>query len=660
MPLQIKTKHCLDAISDITATTPNREEILFELLQILYNMVSFNTPLIRNHVTNTIAMENNILVLVKQIEIEKKQIAAFTVPVANGQPMENPTVPAASTNGVSPLKDTKTPILCYAIDLLDQTIRNVSTNLDYLRDHGQIILNLVKSYEQFETDLSNILQETALYLKPLEVAIPFSYDNISPLCEIVRKNVDFVTTFPGELITALRIIRYLAIPDITNDPATKDDLIATSNLQQKFMFEGDQRRIELKHKFVILQFYSSDGIAMCISILDKLTTYFSQPAIHAAALSSNQGTSAVNIMLPTIELLRRMISYVVECRNTEYKDLTAIEPLLKTYSLMAHIPPQSLIAADTNYIQNEIIQTLIAYTQPTIVDCVDTESIHKSLWTQMIAELCKYTMTGPYTFIAGMMAFINLLPVPLPIPTNRPLTQSEVSRLVTQRQLWSAHLHPNSLLINDLIQTLCISSYAPLLDTLSRLIVQLVDLAPNMAITCINAIIEVLTIDGNTQLESSTDQTADAALVASVALSQTKRVLAFLSNTLCFPCVKVAFLSVFNGKVYDFLLRNLALRSNASTDVATTLMNHQIQEQILNIFHTLLNADINFVGANDAITLDVRTACALPPKECIPGITNAILEHFLTIDGDNGDGIAPPIVHQFIALKSLLLLTDHE
>lgn len=490
----------MDAIADVTATTGQREEQLFNLLQTLYNMATFNTQLIRNHVTNTIAMDAQILALIKQVEIEKKLITTAVVPL-------DTSANAGIVNGVPAalkVKETKTPILCYAIDLIDLTIRNVSTNLDYLRDHGQIIVNLAKMHEQFETDLANILQELTLYLKPLEIPIPFSYDNITPLCDIARRNLEFVTTFPGELTTALRIIRYLAIPDVTFDPAAKDDLIPISNIQNKFIFEGDQRRIELKHKFVILQFYSADGISMCLSILEKLTTYFAQPAVHSAILSSVQGVAAIHILLPTIELLRRMISYVVEARNTEYKDLTAIELLLKTYTLMSHIPSQSLIVIDASYIQNEIVQTLMAYTQPTLIDCVDTESIHKSLWTQMIAELCKYTLTGPYTFMAGLMVFINLLPVPLPIPTNRPLSSNEVSRLITQRQLWSAHLHPNSLLINDLIQALCVSSYTPLLDELSRLILQLADLAPNMGIVCINAVIDVLPIDAANQMDTAT------------------------------------------------------------------------------------------------------------------------------------------------------------
>lgn len=643
---QIRTKYCLDAIADIGIASINREEILFDLFQSMYNMAIFNAPPIRNHVTNTIAMGAHIITIIKMIEVEKKSIAS-------APPPEN----SSNTNGAAAIRESKSPILCYAVDLLDQTIRNVSTKLDYLQNHGQIIANLVKMYDQFEPEIANILQDLNAYLKPLEISNAFSYDNIAPLCDIVRRNIEFVTTYPGELITALRIIRFLAIPDTVGDVSPEDEINTTSNAQHRFVFESDQRRVELKHKFVILQCFSAEGIAMCTSILDKLTSYFAQPAVHVATLSSTQGAAAISIILPAVELLRRMLSYVVEARNTDYKDLTAIEPLLKTYILMSHIPPHSMIATEANNIQNEVIRTLMAYTQPMLVDCVDTDSIHKSLWTQMIAELCKYTLTGPYTFMASMMVFINLLPIPLPISTNRPLSHNEVSRLVTQRQLWSAHLHPNSLLISELIQTLCISSYTPLLDTLSRLIIQLADLAPNMGIVCIKAIVDILPIDTPIQLETTVADNADASSSPAVTLAQTKRVLGFLSSILCYPCAKVAFLSILPGKVFDFLLKYLAVRPQ-SLDAAVVSMIHQTQEHILNIFHTLLNADINLVGVNDAsMSSEVRVACALPPKDNLVGITAVTLEYFLTMDGEEA---VAPLTCQFAALKALLMLTDHE
>lgn len=163
---------------------------------------------------------------------------------------------------------------------------------------------------------------------------------------------------------------------------------------------------------------------------------------------------------------------------------------------------------------------------------------------------------------------------------------------------------------------------------------------------------------GTTAAATTTTTASDESIqTMATALSKTKRVLGFLSNILCFPCVKVAFISVFHGKVYEFLLRNLTAKP-ISNDAAILPIIRQTQEHILNIFHTLLNADINLVGINDAsVTSDVRVSCALPHKECISGITTTILDYFLALDGD--DAVAP-IACQFSALKALLILTDHE
>lgn len=523
----------------------------------MYSLALADNYIGRQYVANTIAMNNNIMIILKQIEYEKKAInTATAAATATGGTTES----TANTAILS-------PILNYAIDLIDLVVRYTSINLDYLRTHGQILVNLVKSHDQFEASISQVLQDLVIYLKPLEVSSPFSHDNITALCDIIKRSVEFITTFPGDLITTLRVIRYLAIPSISLDSSSDladtfaDAGACTSFMNKNYSLEHDQHQVELKYKFVILQFYSADGIATCASILDKIATYFTQPSAHSAALSTNQGVLATQILLPTMELLRKMLTYVIECRNTEFKDLTAIEPMLRIYTLMDHIPPHSNAVVEAQQIQSEIVKTLMAYTQPTPVTGVDTESVHKSLWTQMIGELIKYILNGPHTFMTGLSLFMHLLPIPLPLPTKRPLTSNEATRLITERQLWSAHLHPKSIAISEMIQTLCVSTYAPLLDLLSRVIVQLADLAPNMSLLIIKAIIELLLTNGTSSIIQSNEtqntattptatpttptsltapQVQQPSLVMTYINPQTKRVLAFLTSILGYPCIKVA------------------------------------------------------------------------------------------------------------------------
>lgn len=677
---QMKAIYCLNAIADISVATENREEQLIEHCHCLYSLAVADGQIGRKHVVDTITMNDHIIVILKQMENEKKVIHTALTTAAASETASGGAVAAAGD--VDATKYVKGPILNYAIDLIDMTVRYASTNLEYMRQHGQILLNLVKSYDQFESPISQILQELAIYLKPLENPNIFSYDNIGPLCEIVKRNLEFITTFPGDLITALRIIRFLAIPDTstfdhcsdfadTFGDASAVKMLAQSRNQSKF----EQHQVELKYKFALLQFYSADGIATCVSILDKLSAYFAQPAVHTAALATNQGTLATHILLPTLEVLRKLLTYAMaytqpapsggadtETRTTEFKDVTAIEPMLRTYTLLNYVPAQSIAVDDAHQIQMEIVKTLMAYTQPTPIGGVDTESVHKSLWTQMIAELVKYIMNGPYTFMPGLSLLTQLLPIPLPLPTKRPLTTAEQARIVTERQLWSAHLHPQSVQIAEMIQALCVSSYAPLLDLLARVIGQLSDLAPNMALLSIKAIVlDILLADGSASISSLPEMNGDASTAAQSAQTthilsyinpQTKRVLGFLSNILGYASVKAAFLSIMQGKVYELLMKILVVKSTSIPSTLWPLLNQQ-QEFTLTILHTIFNAEISLLHQSGVAT-EIALGCSLPPKDCLPGIIGAILDHFLTVDD------ALTFGSQFTALKTMIILTEYE
>ncbi|XP_031627673.1 protein virilizer [Contarinia nasturtii] len=686
---KIKTKFYLDSIADLPLNCEKRDELLPEYFHGLYSLAVADNYIGRGYVIETITMSGNIITILKQIEYEKKKINAVA--------SKNATASDASKTTADNSMLKKSPTLGYAIDLIDLTIRYATTNLDYLRQHGSVLVNLAKSHDQFDdASISQILQEMAIFLKPLQLQNIFCYDNIASLCDIIKRSIEFITTFPGDLIMALRIIRYLSIPDtsIFNDGTDFADTFGDAGATNKFKQPNEQHQVELKYKFVILQFYSADGISTCIQILDKLTTFFTQPAVHIATLGSTQGQMLTQILLPTIEILRKMLSYVIDCRNTEFKDLTAIEPLLKTYTLVSSIPAQSIAADDAQAIQTEIVKTLLAYTQPTPTDGVDTESVQKSLWTQMLGELCKYIMSGPYTIVSGLSLFSQLLPVPLPILTKNPLTNDEQARLITDRQLWSAHLHPQSIELSAMIQALCISSYAPLIDILSRVIGQLSDLAPNMALLVTKAIVDSLLNDGSSSIQATTNtqngSTATTPLNTTVASTSsstttataisatqtqtqlilayinpsTKRILGFLTNILCYAPVKVAFLSMIHGKVFELLTKVLAVKSTSIPSNLLSILNQE-QESVLMIFHTILNGDISLVGQTEygvsnskmlsSPSVDLIVGCSIPSKDCYIGVLSAVLDWFFNVDDSlNTTGC------QFAAMKTMTLATNYD
>lgn len=683
---QIKTKFYLDAIADLPLNSENREELLIDYFHTLYSLAVADNCIGRSHIVETITMNSNIITILKQIEYEKKKINSAS------------NAADSSKNTAENSNSKKSPILNYAIDLVDLTIRYATTNLEYLRQHGPVLLNLTKSHDQFgDANISQILQETAIFLKPLQLQNVFSYDNISPLCELIKRNLEFITTFPGDLIMALRIIRHLSMPDTStfNDGTDFADTFGDASAMNKSKLPKEQHQVELKYKFVMLQFYSADGISTCVQILDKLTTFFAQPSVHVATLGSTQGQMLTQILLPTIKILQKMLTYAIDCRNTEFKDLTAIEPLLKTYTLVSYVPAQSIAANDAHSIQSEIIKTLMAYTQPTPPEGVDTESVQKSLWTQMIGELCKYIMNGPYTIMPGLSIFSQILPVPLPILTKYPLSPAEQNRLITERQLWSAHLHPQSNEIGPMVQALCVASYAPLIDLLSRLIGQLSDLAPNMGLLVIKAVVESLLSDGSSSIQSSSNvangsgattpqQNLNATVTSPSAVASsssssisatqtqtqlilayvnplTKRVLAFLTNILCYASVKVSFLSTVHGKVLEMLTKVLSVKSNSIPSNLLPILNQE-QESVFMIFHTLLNGDISLVsqfeygvGSKTSPSVELIVGCSIPPKDCYIGILSAVLDWFFNVDDLlNTTGC------QFAAMKTMALATNYE
>lgn len=572
----------------------NDVNLLVDELHLFYSLACSNTG--RPFVVETITMDSNIIPLINIIESERK---------------------SENNRQDSPGVKCKSPALSYAVDLVDCTVRNCS-NLEFLENYGMILLDFVKNHEIFEPSVSAMFQEMSVYLKPLEIPNVFAYSDIVPVCELIKRSIEFITTFPGDLIMALRIIRHLGI-----SPYNDEDRVP--------------EHAELKFKYIILQFYSLDGIATIMSILDKLTSYFEQPGIHSATLGSIQGVQTTHILLPAVQILRKMLTYVIQCRNVQFKDITAVEILLKTYILMYHIPLGSNGYRDAQCVQQEVIKTFLAYTQPLPLDGVDTDSVHKSLWTQMLSEIIKYTLTGPHTFLPGLLALSELLPLPLPILTKSPITQNEINKLITDRQLWSAHLHPQSALINDLIQTMCMSSLLQLNTLLNHVCLQLADLAPNMTLLVTKSIVDLII--------------TEQPLTSGSANQQLGHLIGFLARLVNHPSIKISVLSVLPGKLIDLLCSVLTQTSSTPAHIKAERNVHVLLQNLLNSDITMFG-DANGGDDDESFKRDMMLACSLPSKELVVTIANALIDNF-TIDENSNKRL-------LFCLRTIGMLTEHE
>lgn len=211
----------------------------------------------------------------------------------------------------------KSPGKSYIADMITMTVK-LSDHVPFLQKYGKELLDVMAK------DKSQDLNDLTSWLKPVESSNIFAYDDISILVEILKKNIENCTTIPGEMITAVRILKHLGIPPNNRELAVHNP-------------DGFEY-IELKYKCVMIQLFSLDGISHLAAMMQKLCENYEQPTLHAARLVGRQGLALTSFLHPAVQLVRRVVTQVIKCRNTEYKDLTLIQTLLHTYSLMQAVP----------------------------------------------------------------------------------------------------------------------------------------------------------------------------------------------------------------------------------------------------------------------------------------------------------------------------------
>nr|CAD7395412.1 unnamed protein product [Timema cristinae] len=629
MAHRLHALHCLDALLHLARRNqrdPDQVEVL-DHLNALYSL-SF-TAMGRACLAHVISRGSNVKVL---LNLYNHQSAIIT----GGK-----------------LKTKESPGKCYIADIIVLTVK-FSDNALFLKSWGKEIMDLALKDDQ--TTAACHLLEVVSWLKPVETLGVFAYDDVTPLCDIIKKNVENATLLPGELITAVRILKFLGIP-----PRDKD-------LSVVLDVEEAEEYVELKYKYVILQLFALEGLTNLITILQKLCELHEQPALHSTSLIGSHGMMLVAFIFPVIQLIRRMVTYVINCRNTDFKDLTSVPVLLQTFTLMYAFPSLSPWYNDAQNICKEIIETLLAYTQPVSqAPSSESDALNKSLWTLMMAEVVKYvTATGPHTFVPGLLILSELLPLPLPIQTRTALGEEEVTRTVNARKLGSAHLHSLGSSLQELIAGMSGSSFQPLLQLLRRVCVQLADLAAPTALVVSRGVLDTLLaslqvtpqIPGPTQNGGS--PCVNAMGVQEVPCSgHTTRLLNFLACLVTHPGIKCAVLQLLvkGGAVksddkYPGLVEVLCTILQSPSDYPAHI---QAQECVVSVIQSLCDTEVTLLpppGPAPAPTPEVYLANALPPRDLLVTLCSVLLEHVANIE------------HSFTTLlptvRTFLMLTEHD
>lgn len=233
------------------------------------------------------------------------------------------------------------------------------------------------------------------------------------------------------------------------------------------------------------------------------------------------------------------------------------------------------------------------------------------------------------------------LPVPLPAPndsssSNNDNLKSRAQRLLTERKLWSAHLHPQGAQISRLIEAMAPSSFPQLSDLLIRVCLQLADLAPNMTLLISKTLSDLLTNEWTHAGQQPSAQLA--------------RLLQFYARLNAYPSLKISTLSILSGKLWELLQLLLLVKNPTEVGLKCQVSVHRILE-------SFLDTEVSFVSTKNVLANNntnhlLNLASALPNKELIPKIAEAIFTNVLQTD------IKQEL--SAIGIRNLIMLTEHD
>ena len=375
----------------------------------------------------------------------------------------------------------------------------------------------------------------------------------------------------------------------------------------------------MKYKYAAISMFSSDLVPLYTQLLDKISRDHEQPHLHTATFIGQRGFTILSILQPVVSTLLIMLEMVISCRDTEFKDLSVVAPLLRTFTLLSIIPSSSSYHQGAKTTISDLVQCLLTFTKPNVD--LTTNNVSRSLWTLMLAELVTYTRSMPCLLVPGLSLLSQLLPLPLPLPSSRALTRQEVEVVSTSRKLWSAHLHPLSTQLSLVISQAASCSYTPLLSLTQKVVEQLSSLSPPTALLVVTAVVQ--------GIKEVTGPPLD-------------RMFQFLAWCVTQPPIKTVMLD----KMWHDLAFRAAVLSQLDSGLAGT---DKCPESCVLVVRSLCDPSVSLSTSESQ---DVMLADSLPNKETLVSLVNCLLDH-LGSESRN-------LVSQTSSLNVLMKLTDHD
>ncbi|KAG8190819.1 hypothetical protein JTE90_028318 [Oedothorax gibbosus] len=542
-------------------------------------------------------------------------------------------LPFVQMSGEEDLKKSKSVCTSYVTELL-MLVVHYSENVAMLEKFSEALHNLSQQ------ELTPKLHDLGFWMAPTQSISSYTHEAVAPLMAVLKAHTEDAALLPPELITALRILQHLTLPAKNS---------------------SDSEDVELKYMYAIIQVFSNNGMDSLKVILQNICDTFLKPSHQSLALVGLQGVFVVGIIKPSIFILKAILAYLISSRGTEFKDLTVVPVLLKVYSLMLLVPPSAFPYQLAQTVQAEIIEALLTYTQPFLGSAESEEALSKSLWTEMVQEILKYTRLSPSNFVTGLTVLSELLPLPLPLQTREPLTEDEALKMVNYRKLWSAHLHSLSGTIQEVIVSLAATSCHPLQQLLRRVCVQLADLAAPTALfivrSVLDALLEALIVpppDQKENLDPGATLPPERAPVLKNPTSTTARILTLVAYLVSHASFKVPLMHVLKGSVkadekYLDVLPLMLELFNTQSEKSFVV---QSQECTVSILQSLCDPDISFVTFESGALLNEVLSSSLPSKEHMALICGALVQH-IGCHKHSYSSVLP-------SLRTLVMLTEHD
>ena len=229
--------------------------------------------------------------------------------------------------------------------------------------------------------------------------------------------------------------------------------------------------------------FSADLVATLTSLLNRISSEHEQPGLHMATFVGVRGAAILAIIQPAVSILRTLLTLLIKCRDTSFRDISAVGALLRTHTLLSSVPSSSLYHEQAAKALEELILTLLAFTQPNVD--LSKNNMGKSSWSLMVGEVVRNVTSSPQTYLSGLTLLSSLLPLPISSST-------EAQAVSIGRKLWSAHLHPLSENLTSMIGTLAGLSHPPVISVLEHVCQQLASLSPPTAKLVVSGVVKAL------------------------------------------------------------------------------------------------------------------------------------------------------------------------